>query len=332
MKKLLAVSIVLLLALTAFAGGAREEKEGDGYLIGVSKMMSHAALNAVEEGIKDYLATTGLNVRYAFRNANGDTSSSAMIAQQFKNDGVDIAVGIATQAAQALANTFNDIPVVFAAVTDPVDAGLVETLEGKQDTNVCGVSDLSPVEAQIKLLMDITGAKVIGNIYTSEEANGVALRNMAKEAVEKLGGTFIDAAVASSSEVMAAAHSIIDKVDALYIGTDNAVVSAIVGVDQVCSQANKPLFSANPSGVQGLDCLIAWGFNYYAIGLAAGEVIESIIRGTDPGSIGTIIPSDPAAFELWLNLDTAETLGINIPQEYIDMADVLTVNGEMISK
>ncbi len=335
MKKLLALSLILLLGFSVFAGGAGESAQAaDGeetYLIGVSKLMSHAALDAVEEGMQDYLATTGLNVRYDFQNANGDISTSATIAQLFKDEGVDIAVGIATPTAQALTNVFTDVPVIFAAVTDPVDAGLVPTLEGN-DTNVCGVSDLSPVESQIKLLMDITGAKTIGNIYASGEANGVALRNMAKEAVEKLGGTFVDAAITNSSEVMMAAQSIIDRVDAIYIATDNAVISALSAVDQVCSNAGKPLFSSDPSGVSGLDCLIAWGFNYYSIGVATGQAIESIINGTPAGSIGTVMLTDPADFELWFNLDTAEKLGIEIPQEYLDMAAVIIQDGEQITK
>lgn len=333
MKKLIALSLVMLLSFFAFAGGSKEETASDGgYLIGVSKLMSHAALDAVEEGMQDYLATTDLSVSYDFQNANGDISTSATIAQLFRDENVDVAVGIATPTAQALANIFTDVPVVFAAVTDPVDAGLVPSLEGSEDTNVCGVSDLSPVESQIKLLMDVTGAKVIGNIYASGEANGVALRNMAQEAVEKLGGTFVDAAITNSSEVMMAAQSIIDRVDAIYIATDNAVISALSAVDQVCSQAGKPLFSSDPSGIAGLDCLIAWGFNYYSIGEATGKAIESILKGTPSGTIGTIMLTDPADFELWFNLDTAEKLGIEIPQEYLDMAAVIIQNGETITK
>ena len=190
----------------------------------------------------------------------------------------------------------------------------------------------SPVESQIKLLMDVTGAKVIGNIYASGEANGVALRNMAQEAVEKLGGTFVDAAITNSSEVMMAAQSIIDRVDAIYIATDNAVISALSAVDQVCSQAGKPLFSSDPSGIAGLDCLIAWGFNYNSIGVEVGKLIEKIHNGENPGSLGTVFLSDPADFELWFNLDTAEALGITIPQDFLDSAAVIIQDGVKTEK
>ena len=107
MKKLIALSLVLLLSFFAFAGGSKEASASDGgYLIGVSKLMSHAALDAVEEGMQDYLATTDLSVSYDFQNANGDISTSATIAQLFRDENVDVAVGIATPTAQALANIF----------------------------------------------------------------------------------------------------------------------------------------------------------------------------------------------------------------------------------
>lgn len=337
MKKVMRVSTVLLLlvaiAVPVFAGGSSEQATGPKTTkIGVSKLMPHPALDAVEQGLQDYLATTGIPITYDLQNANGDISTSVSIAQKFKNDKVDIAVGIATPTAQALAQVFTDVPVVFSAVTDPVSAGLVDSYEGSANTNVCGVSDNNPVEEQIKLLVDLTGAKTIGNIYASGEANGVVLMEMAKAACDKLGVNFVTSAIANSSEVKMAAQSIIDRVDAIYIATDNAVISALPSVDEVCSKAGKPLMSADPSGVNGLDCLVAWGFNYYSLGTATGKAIEKIINGTPSGSLGTIFLTDPADFELWFNLDTAKKLGITIPQDLIDSAACIIKDGQQIKK
>lgn len=339
MKRIMRISTVLLLlvaiALPVFAGGSSEQAVASGpkaTKIGVSKLMPHPALDAVEQGLQDYLATTGLAVTYDLQNANGDISTSVSIAQKFKNDKVDIAVGIATPTAQALAQVFSDVPVVFSAVTDPVSAGLVDTYAGSANTNICGVSDNNPVEEQIKLLVDLTGAKTIGNIYASGEANGVVLMEMAKEACEKLGVNFVSAAIANSSEVKMAAQAIIGRVDAIYIATDNAVISALPSVDEVCTKAGKPLMSADPSGVSGLDCLVAWGFNYYSLGTATGKAIEQIINGTPSGSIGTIFLTDPADFELWFNLDTAAKLGITIPQSLLDSAACIIKDGQQIKK
>ncbi len=339
MKKIMRISTVLLLliaiVLPVFAGGSTEQSAASVSKmtkIGVSKLLPHPALDAVEQGLQDYLATTGLPVSYDLQNANGDISTSVSIAQKFKNDNIDIAVGIATPTAQALAQVFTDVPVVFSAVTDPISAGLVDSYEGNPNTNICGVSDNNPVEEQIKLLVDLTGAKTIGNIYASGEANGVVLMEMAKAACERLGVNFVASAISNSSEVKMAAQSIIGRVDAIYIATDNAVISALPSVDEVCSKAGKPLMSADPSGVPGLDCLVAWGFNYYSLGLATGKAIEQIINGTPSGTIGTIFLTDPSDFELWFNLDTAAKLGITIPQELVDSAACIIKDGQQLKK
>ena len=218
--------------------------------------------------------------------------------------------------------------MLFAAVTDPADAGLVaDNYTADPESNVCGVSDMNPVEAQISLLAEITGAKAIGNVYSSGEQNGVVLMEQAQAACDKLGLEFVPVAIANSSEVRMATQSIIDRVDAVYIATDNNVISAIASVDDVCSAAGKPMLVADPSGIDGLNCMIAWGFNYYSIGTALGEQIEAIINGSEPGPLGTVILSDPGDFELWFNLDTAEELGFTIPQEYLDTAQVIIQDG-----
>ncbi len=329
-KYALTVVLVLSAVMSVFASGSAESADDGVIRIGISKLMSHAALDAAEQGVMDYLESTGLPVEFDLQNANGDVSTAASIAQQFRTSGCDIVLGIATGTAQALANVFTDIPVVFAAVTDPVDAGLVPSWEGSEDINVCGVSDANPVEEQIRLLVDVTGAQTIGNIYASGEANGVNLMEQAKAACEKLGVGFVEVAISNSSEVRQAAQSIVNRVDAIYIATDNAVISALPAVDQVCSDADIPLFSGDPSGVDGLDCLISWGFDYYSLGLRTGEMIEQIINGANPGTLGSVVLDDPADFELWFNLDTAAKLGIEIPQEYLDMASVLIEDGVQV--
>ncbi|WP_320127940.1 ABC transporter substrate-binding protein [uncultured Sphaerochaeta sp.] len=322
---ILLLAMIVALVLPAFANGTVEAPASGtpSYKIGVSKLLAHPALDAAEKGMQDYLATTGLDVSYDLQNANGDISTAASIAQKFKSDKVDVAVGIATPSAQALANVFDTTPVVYSAVTDPVEAGLVAD-------NICGVSDSNPVEAQIKLLVQITGAKTVGNIYASGEANGVVLMEMAKKACENLGVEFVSAAISNSSEVKMATQSIIGRVDAIYVATDNAVISALASVDDVCTKAGKTLLCADPSGIDGLNCMIAWGFNYYSIGVATGKVVEKAIKGESPKSIGTVYLTDPADFELWFNLDTAKKLGYTIPQSLQDTAAVLIKDGKKI--
>ena len=331
MKFTLRTTALLLVLLVAtgsfvFAGGAAEKPAASGYKVGVSKLLAHPALDAAEKGMMDYLATTGLQVSYDLQNANGDISTASSIAQKFKSDKVNVAVGIATPSAQALAQVFPETastPVVFSAVTDATEAGLVAA-------NIAGVSDKNPVDEQIKLLVDLTGAKTIGNIYASGEANGVILMEMAKAACEKLGVGFVSAAISNSSEVKMAAQSIIGRVDAIYVATDNAVISALASVDDVTTKAGKALMSADPSSVEGLNAMIAWGFDYYSIGLETGKVVEKLLRGEKAGSIGTVYITDPTKFELWFNLDTAKKLGYTIPQSLQDSAAVLIKDGKTI--
>jgi putative ABC transport system substrate-binding protein len=329
MKKMLSLVLISLMLTSSliFAAGQTEMVSDGSTKVGVSKFLSHPALDAVEEGMKDYLDDNGYNVTFDYQNANAEASASAQIAQKFNSDKVDIAVGIATPTAQALVNVLGNTPVVFSAVTDPLAAGLVPSYEPGYKEMVTGVSDMNPVEAQIKLLVELTGAKTVGNIYASGEANGVILMEMAKAACEKLGVNFVTSAVANTSEVMSATQSIIGRVDAIYIATDNTVISALPSIDDVANKAGVPLMSADPSGVDGLNFLVAMGFDYYKIGVATGRIVAQIIDGKTPGEIGTVFLSDPSDFELWINLDAAKKLGVTIPSELLDEAAVIYENG-----
>lgn len=333
MKKVLSIALVLILACTVvFASGAAEANSG-ATKIGISKFITHAALDKSEQGFKDYLATTGLNIVYDDQNAQGEASTAATIAQKFKDEGCDIVYGIATPTAQALATVFPTTPVIFAAVTDPVAAGLVETWEGSPDSYVCGVSDNAPIKDQIALLAELTGAKVIGNVYNSSEANATVQLADAKAACDELGLGFVSAAVTNTAEVRQATQAIIDRVDAVYIATDNVVISALASVADVCNAAGKGLLAGDPSMMeQGVPALIGWGPNYYNIGYEAGKMAEKIINGANPGTLGSVILTGAANYELWFNLDVAKQLGFTIPQEYIDMAAIIIENDVLTRK
>lgn len=332
MKKALSCFLMFAMATFVFAmGGA--ESSSNATKIGISKFITHAALDSCEKGFKDYLSSTGLEIVYDEQNAQGDASTASTIAQKFKDGNCDIVYGIATPTAQALVNAFPTKPVIFAAVTDPVAAGLVETWEGSENTNVCGVSDNAPIKDQIELLAAITGAKTIGNIYNSSEANATVQQADMKAACEELGLELVSAAVTNTAEVRQATQAIIDRVDAIYIATDNVVISALSSVVEVCNAAGKGLLAGDPSMLeQGVPALIAWGPNYYNIGKEAGKMAESIIKGTKAGTLGSVILSGAENYELWFNLDTAEELGIDIPAKYIDMASVIIENGQITRK
>ena len=299
--------------------GKNIQSKPEAVKIGISKLMAHPALDSIEKGIKDYLLENGIDADVETQNANGDISTAVSIAQLFNTEKKDLVVGIATPTAQALANTFEDIPVVFATVTDPESAGL-SGLE-----NVAGTSDMVPVEEHLKIIEEVTGAERIGMIYTSGEANGITLMETMKEACEKNGVELITASVSNSSEVKMAAESIIDRVDAMYEATDNTVISAIAAVSEVCMDNSVPLLSADVTSSFDTDVLIAGGFDYYASGKLTGEVIRRMLNGEEAKDIGTLYLED---LEILVNLDVATRLGIQIPDDIMQRARYVIENGE----
>ncbi len=324
MKKVVVLIMLSLLVLTPiFAQGTQEDKK---ITIGISKIIQHPALDAVEQGIQDALAEDGVDAFYDLQNANGDISTAASIAQKFKSDKVDIAVGIATPTAQALANTITDIPVIYSAVTDPVAAGLVDSYDVGLN-NVTGVSDMTPVKSQIKMLKDLAGVTRLGHIYCSGEANAVLLADLTKAACEDLGIKFIPSSVTNTSEVRQATQAIANKVDGIYVSTDNTVVSALPSLVDVANTKGIPVLVADPTSTKGLDVLFAWGFDYYKMGRATGHLIKKVLDGTDPAEIGTVYMTDPSDISLWVNLDVAKRLGIDIPEEIVNNASVVIENG-----
>ena len=321
-KKITIVAIIILMSLL-YAQGVSESITDDTIRIGVSKIVAHPALDAIEQGMVDVLAEKGYSIKYDSQNANGDISTATSIAHKFKADKVDLVVGIGTPTAQALANVFDTTPVIFGGITDPVAAGLVPTYEPNSG-NVGGASDKNPVFEQIRVFSQITGAKSIGIIFTSGEANGVQLKDLVVESCEKLGLKAVATGISNSSEVKQAALAIIPRVDGIYVGTDNTVVSAITSISEVCKNNNKPFFTADPTSAEGLDYFMVWGFNYYQHGRKTGEAVDQVLSGKKTaGEVGTLFSTDESEFELYFNLDVAKRLGIVIDKKYLDSAKVL---------
>ncbi|RKX84808.1 MAG: ABC transporter substrate-binding protein [Spirochaetes bacterium] len=319
MKKigLISFAIFITLSLTVFAAGQKEGKT----VIGISKIVTHPALDAIEQGIQDELADEGFtDIEYDLQNANGEITTAASIATKFKTSGVTVAVGIATPTAQALRNTLKDIPVVYSAVTDPISAGIISSFD-KGEHGVAGVSDLTPVKEQIMMLQRIAGIKRLGHIYSSGESNAVVLAEMAKKACKELGIEFVESTVTNSSEVKQAAQAIVNKVDGIYVSTDNTVVSALASLADVAMKAGVPIMSADPSSTEGSDVLISWGFDYYKVGRATGKVVGEILNGKSTEDMPTVFMTDPSDTNLVINLDVAKKLGITIPEDLLAIAN-----------
>jgi putative tryptophan/tyrosine transport system substrate-binding protein len=323
MKRILVMLAMLLVAVGAFATAPTEEQT----VIGISKIVTHPALDAAEQGIKDEMAYLGYtDVVFDVQDANGDFGAAMSIASKFKADNVTLAVGIATPTAMALVQSITDIPVVFTLVTDPVDAQLVPSLAGGGG-NVTGYSDLTPVREQLELLAQFGEISALGHVYSSGEANAVLLADMAKEVCADLGIEFVATTVTNTAEVRQATQAIVDRVDVIYVSTDNTVVSALTALVDVATAAGVPVLSADPSSAEEQGVLAAYGFDYYNMGRATGRLIVDILQGADPNDIPVQFMTDADDLILHVNLDVAAALGITLPASLIERAQKVVENG-----
>ncbi|MDR2841984.1 MAG: ABC transporter substrate-binding protein [Spirochaetaceae bacterium] len=328
MKKFSFTGMFFCILLLTFAGCA---KKSEGIIIGISKIQQHNALDACELGIQDALTERGIKATYDLQNANGDMSTVKQIADKFKSEHVNVAVGIATPTAQALVNSIKNIPVVFTAVVDPVGAGLVKS-EANGEGNVTGASDRIPTEDNIILFKDIAGIKRLGFIYTPSESNSITELKIITRVAAENGIELVTQTVNTSADVKQAAESIIQRIDGLYMSTDNTVVSALSAIVNVFKTAKKPVFSGDASGALVGGCMIAKGYNYYKLGLATGNIVADILGGKSPADIPVRFVTDPSELDFLIDLDAAKNCGITIPQSYIDQATMIFENGVLTEK
>ncbi|MDR1469888.1 MAG: ABC transporter substrate-binding protein [Spirochaetaceae bacterium] len=326
------VGLCLAAVVLTAAGGRDQSAKGKEQIrIGVAKIVQHEALDACEKGIVDAVKARGIDAVFDFQNANGDMNTAAQIANKFKADKVRVAVGIATPIAVALANTLTDTPVVFSSVTDPVGANLVTTLE-RGEKNVTGLSDAIPTADHIALFREIAGIKTLGYIYTSSEANSISALAVVEAACKAQGITLVTQAISTSAELRQAAEAIVNRVDGIYLTTDNTVFSALPSLIQIFSAAKKPIFAGDVTGAMSGGCVIASGFNYYKAGLATGNIVVDILEGKKPADIPVKFLTDPSESDLLFDLDAAKNCGITIPAQYLSKANYLFENGTLTSK
>lgn len=306
-----------LLAATAIATTPTMAKDVS---VAVTAIVEHPALDAVRDGVKDALAEAGYkdgeNLKFTYQSAQGNPATAAQIARQFVGDAPDVIVPISTPSAQAVVAATRDIPVVFTAASDPVGAQLVKTME-KPGGNVTGLSDLSPVAEHVALIKEIMpDVKKIGYLYNSGETNSVSLLAVLKEAAAKEGIEIVESAATKSSEVKGAAQALIGRADAMYVPTDNTIVSALESAVTVAEEGKLPLFTADTDSVTR-GAVAALGFNYYDVGKQTGVVVARILKGEKPGDIDVDVAKGT---DLVVNLGAAKKMGIELPQAVVDRA------------
>ncbi|QCO15942.1 ABC transporter substrate-binding protein [Azospirillum brasilense] len=282
--------------------------------VAITAIVEHPALDATRDGVVEALKaagyTPGDTLKVEYQSAQGNPATAAQIARQFAGARPDVIVPISTPSAQAVVASTRDIPVVFTAVTDPVGAQLVRSLD-KPGANVTGVSDMAPVAEHVALIREIVpSVKRLGVLYNAGEPNSVSLVKALKDEAQKAGLTVVEATATKSADAQPAARSLVGKADAIYVPLDNTVVSALESVVAVGQQAKLPVFSADTDSV-ARGTVASIGFDYRQVGRQTGEAVVRILKGEKPGDVPVTFAKGT---DLFVNPKSAAAMGVTIPE------------------
>ena len=325
--KALAAGLMLTLALGVMGcGGDKKEapKKAEKVNVGIVQLVEHAALDAANKGFVEGLASKGYkegqNIAYDRQNAQADQSNLQNIAHRFVNNKVNLICAIATPAAQTVANVTSDIPIVATAVTDYKTAKLVKD-NAKPGTNVTGTTDMNPVEQQLDLLLKVVpNAKSVGTIYCSSEVNSQLQVDILKKAATAKGVTIKEATVSNVNDIQQAARSLVGKVEAIYVPSDNVLASAMPTLVSVTEEAKLPVICGE-GGMVKAGGLATLGVDYYKLGFQAGEMAADILSGKSK-------PADMAIqaqkeFQAMVNPKEAEKIGLKVPEDVLKGAELV---------
>lgn len=301
------------IALALLAGTAAIAQQAQKVTVAVTAIVEHPALDAARDGVKKALEEAGYkdgaNLTFRYESAQGSPATAAQIAQKFAGENPNVIVAIATPSAQAMVTATQTIPVVFTAVTDPVAAQIVKDKQAPGG-NVTGISDFSPLEAQFDLIKELVpSAKKIGVVYNPGEANSVALLNAVKALAPARNLQIVEASAGRTADVSGAAQNLVGKVDAIYLPTDNTIISALGTVLAVGTDNKLPVFTGDTESVQK-GSVASIGFDYFQVGLETGAVVVRVLKGEKPGAIPV---KNASGSNLVINAKAAAAMGVTIP-------------------
>ncbi|MGU8033800.1 tryptophan ABC transporter substrate-binding protein [Streptococcus suis] len=324
-KNLLATIVALTVMVVAALFMTQKEQSSQSassekVKIGVLQFVTHDSLDEIYKGIKAGLEeggyTTTDNLEIDFMNAEGDQSQVQTMSKKLVDNGNELLIGIATPAAQGLANATTELPIIMGAVTDPVGANLVKDLK-HPGGNITGVSDQTPVADAVSLIKEITPeAKIIGVLYSSNEDNSKIQVAEFKAAAEKAGYTVLEYAVASSNEIAATVEVASSKADVLFTPVDNTVASAFSTVVSVANKTKTPIFTSVEDMVEG-GGIASVTLSQYDLGVATGKMAAKILDGANPEDTPVQIFNEGTVV---VNQKVAKELGITLSDDVISKA------------
>lgn len=295
------------------------------YTIGLTQFGAHPSLDAATEGfikaLEDQGFKEGDNVTFDIQDAQFDMNNTQTIATNFVGDKVDLIFANATPSAVSALNATKEIPIVFTSVTDPVGAGLVTSFD-EPGENITGTSDNHPdaTKTTIDFITNEIGAKNIGVVYNSGEQNSEVQVKAVEEFAGANGASLVTASVATSAEVKQATESLVGRVDAIYIPTDNTVVSALESVISVANDKKIPLFVGELDSLKK-GAVAASGFDYFDLGYDTGLMAAQILKGEKkPSEIPVGLPQ---TLTMVINKKGAAAQGVEIKPEWENDAEFI---------
>jgi len=320
MKRLYGLIAILVIFL-GFAFVSESHKEAaqtkEVPTVGILQLLSHPALDAIHKGIIHGLAEEGYhvnkNIKIDFQNAENDQSNLKTMSARFVNEDANAMIGIATPAAQALANASSSTPIVLGAITDPKGAHLVKS-NTHPGNNVTGVSDQAPLASQLKLIQKIMpNMKTLGIIYTSSDDSATAQYHQFAALCKKEHVRLKAYSIANTNDLNQVSQEMVSQVDAVYVPTDNTVASAMQTLVATATAKKVPVFPAVDTMVKA-GGLATLSINQYQLGVTTGKMTAAILKGKKPADT-------PIHFvrkgEMTINLKTAKQLGITLPDSVI---------------
>lgn len=326
MKRSNVSKLMLLVMVSAlFLAGCATGASGSGteeYVIGISQYVDHPSLDAAREGFEDGLEELGINAKIEYQNAQGEIPNTLTIAQKYAGDGVDLIYAIATPSAQSAKQATSEIPILFSAVTDPVQSEIVDDWEDVGG-NISGTSDKAPTESQLEMFRQLDPSiEAIGIIYSLNESNSEIQIAEVEELAPGLDLEVVKMGVTNISEVSQTLDSLLNRVDAIYILSDNLIASSVELVSSKLIEHNMVSVSAEEGQVNG-GILITNGLNYYELGKKTAQMAKEIlVDGKDVSTIPVALADETVTT---VNKNTMEALGLD---EGLDILKDATLVGE----
>lgn len=326
-NNLLALGLAAACMLSACSPADNKQSTADSNIkkVAITAIVEHPALDAVRKGVIEELKAEGYeegkNLQLDFQSAQGNTATAGQIAKKFAGSKPDVIVTIGTPSAQSMVASSRTIPIVYAAVTDPVSAKLVPSWEASK-TNVTGVSDELPLPAQIEIMKKtVPNLKSVGYVYSPGEINSTVVMKQLQTLLAKDGIALVSVPAQRTTDVPQAAKSLQGKVDLIYTSLDNNVVSAYESMYKVAKDMKMPLVASDTGSVKR-GAAIALGVNYHELGVATGKIVGRILKGEKPGDI----PSQSMSvdqLELLVSKSHAAEQGITLSEELLKQSKVV---------